>query len=58
MSKLTKQEKQHIIKEVDATMKMEGMPLTTEDKQLLNDISNGKITRQTAIKKIIQEYKE
>ena len=54
----TEQEKLQIIKEVDATMRMENMPLTNEDKQRLKDIADGKTTVNEAINKIIKEYKE
>ena len=54
----TEQEKLQIIKEVNATMRMENMPLTNEDKQRLKDIADGKTTVNEAINKIIKEYKE
>lgn len=54
----TEQEKLQIIKEVDATMRMENMPLTDEDKQRLKDIADGKTTVNDAINEIIKEYKE
>lgn len=54
----TEQKKLQIIKEVDATMRMENMPLTNEDKQRLKDIADGKTTVNEAINKIIKEYKE
>ena len=54
----TEQEKLQIIKEVNATMRMENMPLTNEDKQRLKDIADGKTTVNEAINKIIKKYKE
>lgn len=54
----TEAEKLQTIKEVDATMRIENMPLTDEDKQRLKDIADGKTTAKKAVAEIIKEYKE
>lgn len=54
----TEAEKLQTIKEVDATMRMENMPLTDKDKQRLKDIADGKTTVKKAVAEIIKECKE
>lgn len=54
----TEQEKLQTIREIDATMRMENMPLTDEDRQRLKDIADGRTTADKAITEIIKEYKE
>ncbi|MDR1703213.1 MAG: antitoxin VbhA family protein [Clostridiales bacterium] len=44
------------IREVDATMAIEGMPLTEEDKSRLRSILRGEINYDAAIKQIIDKY--
>ncbi|MBQ7642021.1 MAG: hypothetical protein IJS83_06090 [Acholeplasmatales bacterium] len=45
-----------ILANVDATMKMEGMPLTEEDKNRILDCLTGKSTFDNEIKKIIEKF--
>ncbi len=47
-----------ILANVDATMRMEGMPLTDEDKNRILDCLVGKTTFDNEIKKIIEKYKK
>ena len=42
-----------IVANVDASMKMEGMPLTDEDKKRILDCLSGKTSFELEIKKII-----
>lgn len=55
---MTEQRKQQIIKNVNGTMSIEGMPLTEEDKQRIKDILDGKIKAEEAIQNIIVKYKQ
>jgi len=41
---------------VDATMAMEGMPLTIEDKKRLKDIFEGNITAEETVKALIVKH--
>jgi hypothetical protein len=41
---------------VDATMAMEGMPLTTEDKKRLQDIFEGNITAEETVRDLVAKY--
>ncbi len=43
------------INEVDATLRMEGMPLTAEDFALLREIKTGRLTTDEARRKILSE---
>ena len=52
----TEQENLHIIEEVDATMRMSGMPLTDEDKERLKRCLDGKSTFDEAIAEITKEH--
>ena len=52
----TEQENLHIIEEVDATMRMSGMPLTDEDKERLKRCLDGKITFDESIAEITKEH--
>jgi hypothetical protein len=45
------------IREVDATMAMEGMPLTTEDKNRLRDIFEGRTTAERTVRALIQKHR-
>ena len=45
-----------ILANVDATMKMEGMPLTEEDKNRILDCLTGKSTFDNEIKKLTEKY--
>jgi Na+/phosphate symporter len=44
------------IREVDATMTMEGMPLTDEDKERLRDIFDGNMTVERTVQLLIQKH--
>ena len=55
---MTEQEKEKIIKNVNGTMALEGMPLTEEDKQRIADVLDKKITADEAIKQIIAKHKQ
>lgn len=46
-----------IIKHVDATMTLEGMPLTTEDMQRIHKCHSGESTVEEEIRKIKEKYK-
>lgn len=54
---MTEKEKLRILREVDATMRMENMPLTTEDKRRLKSIADKKTTTKKEIEKILRNYK-
>ena len=41
---------------VNATMAMEGMPLTTEDKKRLQDIFEGNITAEETVRDLVAKY--
>ncbi len=49
-------EAENILANVDATMRMEGMPLTDEDKNRILDCLTGKTTFDLEVKKIIEKY--
>jgi hypothetical protein len=44
------------IREVDATMSMEGMPLTDDDKTRLRDIFEGRATVDETVQKLVQKH--
>jgi hypothetical protein len=46
------------IREVNATMAMEGMPLTDEDKQRLRDIFEGKTTADETVRKLVLKHRQ
>ena len=46
------------IREVDATMAMEGMPLTDEDKKRLRDIFEGKATVEKTVQLLVQKHSQ
>lgn len=52
---MTEQEKQNIISQTDANLRLEGMPLTGEDKQTIKDCLDGKRTFDEAIEKEVKE---
>ena len=54
---MTEKEKLRILREVDATMRMENMPLTAEDKRRLKSIADKKTTTKKEIEKILRNYK-
>lgn len=53
----TEQEKLQLIKEVNATMRMENMPLTDEDKERIKRYLDNKITIDEAIAEITKKHK-
>ncbi len=55
---MTEERKQQIIKNVNGTMALEGMPLTDEDTQRIADILDKKITSEEAIQQIIEKHKQ
>lgn len=46
------------IREVNATMAMEGMPLTDEDKDRLRDIFDGKVTVERTVRQLVQKHNQ
>ena len=44
------------VRAVDATMTMEGMPLTDEDKKRLRDIFEGKTTAEKTVQDLIRKH--
>jgi len=48
---------EEIIKRVDATMALEDMPLTEEDKQRIRDINEGRTTSEEERQKLIEKYR-
>ncbi|MDR1422596.1 MAG: antitoxin VbhA family protein [Coriobacteriales bacterium] len=44
------------IREVNATMAMEGMPLTESDKTRLRNIFEGKTTAEETVRRLIQKH--
>ena len=46
------------IRAVDATMAMEGMPLTVEDKNRLRDIFDGKTTAEKTVQDLIKKHSQ
>lgn len=52
-----KRSTEEIIKRVDATMALENMPLTDEDKQRIRDIYEGKTTAEEERQKLIEKYR-
>lgn len=47
---------EQIIKEVDSTMAMEGMPLSKEDKKRMKDIYHGHTTADETIRELIRKH--
>jgi hypothetical protein len=45
------------IREVNATMAMEGMPLTDEDKSRLRDIFEGRTTVEETVQELIKKHR-
>jgi len=41
---------------VNATMAMEGMPLTAEDKERLQDVFEGKMTSEKAVQDLVVKH--
>ena len=58
MRELDKEEMENRIARVNATMAMEGMPLTEEEKDVLRDIYPGKISCEEVISELIEKYTE
>ncbi len=53
---MTEQQIENRIARVNATMAMEGMPLTEEDKELLREVNRGNISFEQAMKRTIEEF--
>lgn len=53
---MTERESERRISKVNATMAMEGMPLTEEDKELLREIHRGHISHDEAIAMLVEKY--
>lgn len=53
---MTEQQIENRIARVNATMAMEGMPLTEEDKELLREIHRGHLSHDEAIAMLIEKY--
>lgn len=51
-------ETERIIANVNATMSMEGMPLTDADKRRIKDCIEGKSSFDDEIKKLVEYYKK
>ena len=51
-----KRSTEEIIKREDATMALENMPLTEEDKQRIRDIHDGRTTTQEERNKLLEKY--
>ncbi len=46
---------EEVINEINATMAMEGMPLTSSDKEMLREIKSGILTTEEARERILSE---
>lgn len=53
-----KKDVEKIIRNIDGTMAIEGMPLTEEDKQRIRDLDEGKTTVAQEIEKLNKKYLE
>ena len=51
-------ETERIIANVNATMAMEGMPLTTADKVRIRDCIEGRKTFEDTVKELVEYYKK
>ncbi len=51
-----KKDIEKIIRNVDGTMSLEGMPLTEEDKKRIRDVNSGKTTVEIEIEKLNKKY--
>ena len=47
---------EHKIQEVNSTMAMEGMPLTTDDKQRLHDVFSGKLNADKLVEQLVDKH--
>lgn len=55
---MRKKSMEEVINNVNSTMKLEGMPLTDEDKQRLKDCYEGKTTVSEEVEKIKEKYRK
>jgi hypothetical protein len=55
-SRRTMRDAEQKIREVNATMAMEGMPLTESDKTRLRNIFEGKTTTEATVHQLIQKH--
>jgi hypothetical protein len=53
---MTEEEIEQNIRAVNATMAMEGMPLTSDDKRRLRAIFEGKTTTKKTIQELLEKY--
>lgn len=53
----TKEEQDIVIRQIDGTMRLSGMPLTEEDKEQLRDVLSGRKTQRQAIREIKRKYR-
>ena len=51
-------ETERIIANVNATMTMEGMPLTNEDKARIRDCIEGRKSFENTVKELVEYYKK
>ena len=49
---------EHKIRAVDATMAMEGMPLTDDDKKRLRDIFDGTATVEETVEDLVKKHSQ
>ena len=56
--KMTNAEIENRIARVNATMAMEGMILTEEEKNIIREIIRGDISCDEAVKRVIKEFSE
>lgn len=54
---MTETEKQSVITATDASMRLEGMPLTETEKQTIKDCLDEKLTFDEAVQNIVNEYR-
>ncbi len=55
---MTNDEIENRIARVNATMAMEGMPLSEDEKNVLRDIFLGKVSCDEVIKELVEKYKQ
>lgn len=56
--KMTNAEIENRIARVNATMAMEGMPLSEDEKNVLRDICLGKVSYEEVMKELIEKFKK
>lgn len=53
----TEEEQEHVIRQIDGTMSLEGMPLTDDDKDRLRDILSGRKTPEQSIEELKAKWR-